>query len=119
MASIYANENFPIEVVEHLRQLGHDVLTTHEAGQSNQRIPDEEVLSFAVAERRVVLTFNRKHFFWLHRQNLRHFGIIACTEDIDFEGLAKRIHEAIADAKGILDNQLIRVNRPNPSWKSK
>lgn len=43
MARIYANENFPADVIVCLRQLGHDVLTTHESGMSNQSIPDEDV----------------------------------------------------------------------------
>ena len=36
MPSLYANENFPAEGVQHLRELGHDVLTSHEMGKSNQ-----------------------------------------------------------------------------------
>ena len=32
MARLYANENFPLPVVEELRHLGHDVLTMQEAG---------------------------------------------------------------------------------------
>lgn len=47
MASFYTNENFPIRVVQHLREMGHDVLTSHEAGKANQRIPDHEVLAYA------------------------------------------------------------------------
>ncbi len=117
MASIYANENFPAEVVEYLQQMGHDVLTTHQAGKSNQKIPDEEVLAFAIMERRIVLTFNRKDFFQLHCLNPQHFDIIACTEDMDFIGLANRIHEVISSADEDLDNELIRVNRPNLSQK--
>lgn len=118
MARIYANENFPTEIVEMLRQRGCDVVTTHEANKSNRKIPDEDVLSFAVSEQRIVLTFNRKDFFRLHRLHPQHFGIIACTEDGDFEGLANRIHEVIETASGNLDNQLVRVNRPNPSRKN-
>ncbi|MFN0035442.1 MAG: DUF5615 family PIN-like protein [Saprospiraceae bacterium] len=116
MPRIYANENFPSEVVDRLRQLGHDVLTTHQAQQSNQKIPDENVLDFSIAECRSVLTFNRKDFFRLHRQNPYHYGIIACTEDFDFEGLANRIHEAI-ELAGDIESKVIRVNRPNPSQK--
>ena len=112
MARIYANENFPSKVVEYLQQLSHDVLTTQEAGKANQRIPDEDVLSFAIAEKRTVLTFNRKDFIRLHRLNPVHEGIIACTEDGAFKALAERIHEAIAN-HGNLEAQLIRVNRPN------
>ena len=32
MARLYANENFPQPVVETLRRLGHDILTTHDTG---------------------------------------------------------------------------------------
>lgn len=43
MGAFYADENFPLPTVEALRRLGHDVLTTHEAGQANQRIKDDAV----------------------------------------------------------------------------
>ncbi|NEQ24217.1 MAG: hypothetical protein F6K28_34870 [Microcoleus sp. SIO2G3] len=46
MARLYADEQFPREVVELLRPLGHDILTVQEAGNANQWIPDEAVLSF-------------------------------------------------------------------------
>jgi hypothetical protein len=62
MAQLYANENFPLPVVEELRRLGHGVLTTYESGHAGIAIPDEEVLAFSIAEKRVLLTINRKHF---------------------------------------------------------
>ena len=34
MASLYSNENFPKRVVDELRRLGHDVLTSYEAGRA-------------------------------------------------------------------------------------
>ncbi len=34
MAHLYGNENFPLPVVEALRRLGHEVLTSHEAGNA-------------------------------------------------------------------------------------
>lgn len=36
MARLYSNENFPLAMVIALRQLGHDALTSKEAGQANQ-----------------------------------------------------------------------------------
>ena len=48
MARFYSNENFPLQTVIELRLLGHDVLTSFEAGNANQAVPDEEVLSFSV-----------------------------------------------------------------------
>jgi len=62
MARLYANENFPLPAVEELRRLGHDVLTSYESGRAGQAIPDEDVLAFAVAEARILITLNRKHF---------------------------------------------------------
>jgi predicted nuclease of predicted toxin-antitoxin system len=56
MARFYADEQFPLPVVELLRNLGHDVLTVQEAGNANQRIPDEQVLAFAVSQERAILT---------------------------------------------------------------
>ena len=67
MARLYSNENFPRRVVEELRQLGHDVLTSFKAGRANQGIPDDEVLTFSTQEQRALLTLNRQDFFRLHR----------------------------------------------------
>lgn len=109
MARLYANENFPLPVVEELRRLGHDVLTVQETGKGNQAVPDEEVLAFAVSENRAVL--NRKHFIRLHNSQPDHLGMIVCTFDPDFIGQASRIRSAI-ESQQRLDGQLIRVNRP-------
>lgn len=111
MARFYADENFPLPVVEHLRVLGHDVLTTLESGKAEQRIPDEEVLSFATENNRVVITLNRKHFIRLHTEQPNHSGIVVCTFDADFEGQAERIDAAIKEQMNCA-GQLIRINRP-------
>jgi hypothetical protein len=65
MARLYADENFPLRVVEALRLIGHDVLTAQEAGQANKRIPDDQALAFACSEQRAILTYNRRHFIAL------------------------------------------------------
>jgi hypothetical protein len=111
MARLYSNENFPRPAVEELRRLGHDVLTTQDAGQAGQSVPDETVLVFAHTEKRAVLTLNRKHFIRLHDQQPEHSGIIVCTFEPDFASLARRVHAAL-ETRGDLANQLIRVNRP-------
>jgi hypothetical protein len=51
MAHLYADENFPLPVVEELRRMGHDVLTIQEAGKAGQSTPDEVVLALASASR--------------------------------------------------------------------
>ena len=108
MARQYANENFPLPVVEELRWLGHDVLTIQEIGQAGQAASDTAVLEFACAHRRTWLTFNRKHF--VHLQLTDHSGIIVCSFDRDSSGLAHRIHEAI-DEQPQISGLLIRINR--------
>lgn len=111
MARLYSNENFPLPVVEMLRQSGHDVLTVQEAGKAEQAIPDEEVLVFATSDNRAVLTLNRKHFVRLHQEQTDHAGIIVCTFDANFERQARMIHEAL-EAQPALAGQLLRINRP-------
>ena len=111
MSPLYSNENFPLPVVEELRRLGCDITTVMDTGRAGQAWPDAEVLAYATAESRALLTLNRKDFFRLHRANPAHAGIIACTIDTDFPGQAARIHATIA-AAGELRGQLIRVNRP-------
>jgi hypothetical protein len=111
MARLYADEDFDYPVVEELRRLGHDVLTVQEAGQANQRTPDEDVLAFAISQGRAVLTFNRRHFIRLHRKVQTHAGIVVCTWDADSIALAGRIHQVLAPCP-TLDNQVFRITRP-------
>jgi hypothetical protein len=110
LARFYSNENFPLPAVEALRELGHDVLTSHEANRSNRRIPDEDVLEYSNSQQRALLTLNRKHFVRLHQSKAAHAGIIVCTVDPDFRAQASRIHTAILGL-GSLDGTLIRINR--------
>jgi len=111
MARLYADENFPQPAVERLRALGHDVQTVQDAGKAQQKLPDEAVLAEACADGRAVVTHNRKDFRYLHTTNPDHEGIIARSEDLDFVGLADRIHEAIATLPQ-LAGQFIRIVRP-------
>lgn len=112
MKRFYADEDFPFPVVEILREMGHDVLTTREAGNDNLGTPDDEVLSFASAQARAVLTRNRRHFIRLHRLQSDHSGIVVCTHNPDNEQLAACINNAVlpySSLRGIL----LRVHRPS------
>ena len=51
-----ANENIPEDCVIRLRQSGHDVLWVREAAPG---IPDNEVLARALAEGRLLVTFDK------------------------------------------------------------
>lgn len=112
MARLHSDENFDRHVVEELRKYGHDVLTAREAGRDNRRIPDTDVLAFATAQGRAVVTFNRGHFKRLHRTTPSHRGIIVRTDDRDVVALAARIHQAI-EILPTLDGQLISIVRPS------
>ena len=75
-----------MQVVWELRRLGHDVLTTLDAGNAN--------------------------FLQLHRHRTAdHAGIVLCTFDTNFPAQAQRIDAAVA-TEIEMTNKLIRVNRP-------
>lgn len=112
ISRLYSNENFPLPVVEALRTLGHDVLTSLDAGKANDAIPDDEVLRYASANQRAVITHNRQDFIYLHRHHPDHEGIVVCTVDTDFPALATRIHAQL-QAMDSLHGQLVRINRGN------
>src|SRR5438552_6715621 len=111
MARLYANENFPLPVVEELRRLGHDVLTTQESGRADRAIPDDAVLQFARSQNLALLTLNRRHFIRLHNINSSHAGIIVFTFDPAFARQAAFINSEIR-AAGELQGKLLRINRP-------
>jgi hypothetical protein len=111
MARFYANENFPRQVVEGLRALGHDVETSRDAGHGGCAMSDEAVLQYALQTDRIVVTLNRRHFVALHAAGLEHRGMIVCTFDPDFAGQAQRIHRAVVERSEIR-GALLRVNRP-------
>jgi hypothetical protein len=111
VARFYSNENIAFPIVEELRRLGHDVLTSLDAGNAKRAVPDDEVLSFAATQTRILLSHNRRHFLLLHRHRAEdHSGIVLCTVAPDFRELARRIHEAVT-AQPDLGNQVVRVTR--------
>jgi len=110
VARLYSNENVARAIVVQLRELSHDVLTSHEAGNANQQISDEEVLEFACSDNRAVLTNNRLDFLRLHRSGDSHCGIVVYTTDMDFLSLAERIDAALEKAD-LSRRFLIRVTK--------
>jgi hypothetical protein len=111
VAAFYADECFPLPVVEALRRRGHDVLTALEAGQANQSVQDEEVLTLATRSSRALLTLNRREFIGRHIRRPDHAGIVVCTEDFNVERQAAAIDTAVRGVTS-LAGELIRVNRP-------
>ena len=111
MARLYTNENFPETAVLVLRSLGHDVLTSLEAGNANARIPDDAALEFAHRNDRIFVTQDRVDFRRLHNDGFEHSGLVICTDDADFERLARHVDAEIRQAGDDVRGKLLRVYR--------
>lgn len=108
--SFYSNENFVFDMVKMLRQLGHTVITSYEAGQANQGIPDDEVINHATRNNLIVITFNRDDFIELHNNGVRHSGIVVCKTDRDYKGQVDCLHNYL-QTQGSLVERLIRIRK--------
>ncbi len=115
----YSNENLSSAIVKALREFGYDVLTSLEAGNANQGIPDDEVLAYATANNRIVITFNRDDFIALHRSGVNHSGIIVCKDNREYQAQAEVIHKFLTTVTQDLTNQLIRVLKRNQPKSSR
>lgn len=118
MIRFYANENLSAVLVNCLRSLGHDVLTSYDAGNANQKIPDDQVLASATEDGRCMITFNRKDFLALHRSGVNHAGIVICKDDRDRIQQAQMIHQELDKASN-LRNRCFRVLKRNQSGLTK
>ncbi|MFG6107149.1 DUF5615 family PIN-like protein [Leptothoe sp. EHU-05/26/07-4] len=112
MVDLYSNETFPIDMVVLLRNLGYDVLTSYDADQANQGIPDADVLTYATKNNRVVITLNRQDFIDLQRKNTKHTGIIICKDDRNYTDQVQTLHTYLENQPS-LTNRLIRVLKQN------
>ena len=116
--SFYSNENFALDMVYKLRDLGYRVTTSYDAGQANQGISDLEVMNYATQNDFAVITFNRDDFIELHNSGLKHAGIIICKTDRDYRGQIQTLHEYLQTQES-LDNRLIRIKKQNQKGSSK
>ncbi|WP_019508658.1 DUF5615 family PIN-like protein [Pleurocapsa sp. PCC 7319] len=116
--SFYSNENFVLDMVYKLRDLGYRITTSYDAGQANQGISDHEVLNYATQNNFAVITFNRDDFIELHNSGLKHAGIIICKTDRDYEGQIQTLHEYL-QTQDSLNNRLIRIKKQNQKGSSK
>jgi predicted nuclease of predicted toxin-antitoxin system len=109
MARLYLDENLSPDVLIVLRELGHDVTSVLELGNSGDS--DAQVLAFAISQTRAVVTINRWDFVRLHRATPDHAGIVVCSIDKDVRAFALRLHDAITFNEP-LAGKLIRLNLP-------
>lgn len=99
---LYLDEDVDISLAHALKQKGIDVLTTQESG--NKRLSDSEQLEFAVNNKRVMFTHNKRDFLLLHKSYLlegrSHYGIILSDQRTVGEmlrGLSKLIFSLTAE----------------------
>ncbi len=78
------DEDISYTVAAGLRQRGVDAISVHEVGRANKRISDEDQLSYAAADERVLVSYNRADFQTLDAQwrteGRTHAGILWCAE---------------------------------------
>lgn len=55
---LLANENFPYKSIYYLKEKGYDVLSI---GMDNPSITDSEVMTIAINEERIIMTFDRDY----------------------------------------------------------
>ncbi|MGD0293436.1 MAG: DUF5615 family PIN-like protein [Terracidiphilus sp.] len=76
-ARFYADENFPAQATNLMREAGLDVITAQEAG--NRRHPDENHAAYALRARRVLITCDRDYL------DERRFPLIHCPAIVVFD----------------------------------
>lgn len=98
---LLADQNFPSQAVDKLRELGHDVVWIQ---QDSPGIPDEEVLDHAVRESRVLLTLDKDFGALAFRSGLpAECGILlfrVLPVPAQVAELAERVLQTEADLQG-------------------
>ena len=115
--SFYSNENFALYMVKILRELGHTVVTSYEAGQANQAVPDREVLNYATRNNLTLITFNRDDFIKLHNAGIKHSGIVIYKTDRNYRGQIDYLHD-YSQTQDSLINRLIKIKKPQKKGSS-
>jgi len=108
----YADENLSYKLIRELKELGYDVLRAYEAGNANQKIPDDQVLATATNLSRSVFTYNRQDFLKLHLSGITHAGIIALKEDSNPFRICKFLHDHLITETN-LKNRFFRILAQN------
>jgi len=80
------DEDVPPAVADGLRARRVDAVSVYAIGRAGRRIADADQLSYAAAEGRVLVTYNRDDFMALdaewRRTGREHAGILWCSERI-------------------------------------
>jgi predicted nuclease of predicted toxin-antitoxin system len=92
---LFTDEMIDPVLATELCQRGYDALSCHGAGRANQRIPDEDQLTYATAQGRAILTYNAVDFMPLAQQwqnaGRAHAGIIVSSAMADVGEALRRV----------------------------
>ena len=111
-----ANENIPEDCVAGLRQSGHDVLWIREAAPGS---PDSDVLARALAEERLLITFDKDFGDLVFRRGAKasHGVILFRISQRSPAAVAERITAVLASRDdwarhfSVVDDFVIRMRR--------
>lgn len=113
---LYLDQMFRHDLAQSLRDHGHNVLCAGEAGQASA--DDDEILSRAIAEERILVTMDEHFGDWAILPLARHPGVIrvrthpATTENV--AGLL--LPFVMAHKQEELRNHLIILSRISERW---
>ena len=87
----YADENVPLAVSNALKRRGIDVVTTQESYMLSR--DDESQFSFAVSEKRVIITHDSDFLVLATMEKMNHNGILFFTKQIDIGQAIEEIEQ--------------------------
>jgi hypothetical protein len=88
----FMDEHYPTAVSNGLGQRGIDVLTVQDRGRFG--LPDPDQLAFALAEERVMVTFD-SDYLGLHQSGVSHAGIAWCPQQKHGTGMLVQLLELL------------------------
>ncbi len=115
-----ADENISTETIEFLKQRGFDIKDAYESGL--QGCPDEEIVSFASREKRIILTFDLDFGEIYYFREKPMFGAIVLRVEPQIPAEVNNVIEKFlshpevnldesADTLIILDKEKFRIRR--------
>ncbi len=98
---VFTDEHIFKDLASELRKRGFDVEGCHEAGLANQRISDEDLLTYATRSGRAILTENRADFVLLDAAwkaaGRQHAGVILVAGSVgSFGDLLRRVERHLS-----------------------
>ncbi len=88
----YSDENVPLAVSKALKKRGIDILTVKDSGMLHQE--DRDQLSFAISEKRAVITHDSDFLKMATMEKINHYGILFFTKQV-------KIGEAIEEIEKV------------------